>query len=67
MAGGELTESKSFLSRLAHGIVNLNAALPLYEKYLAELIDDKKIRQRFFAAIILLFCRRGGPADNRHR
>jgi multidrug efflux pump subunit AcrB len=55
MAGGGSTENKSFFSRLSHGIINLNASLPLYEKYLAKLIDDNKIRRRLFAAIILLF------------
>jgi len=38
-----------------HGIINLNAALPLYEKYLSRLIDNKKTRRRFFGLIAVLF------------
>jgi len=46
---------KSFSSRLFHGILNLNAALPLYERYLAKLIDRPKLRKFFFAGVFALF------------
>jgi len=48
-------DNKNFSSRLLHGILNLNAALPLYEKYLAKLIDNTKLRKIFFGGIFALF------------
>lgn len=41
--------------RLLGGIVNLNAALPLYEKYLARIIDNTRSRKIFFTGIFGLF------------
>jgi len=55
MRGLEERESAGFSRRLLHGIVDLSAALPLYEKYLSPLIDDKKARRRFFGGIVALF------------
>jgi len=55
MRGPETEENASISHRLLHGIINLSAALPLYEKYLSPLIDDKKSRRRFFGGIIALF------------
>ncbi len=48
-------DNKNFAGRLMHGIINLNAALSLYEKYLSRLIDNKKTRRRFFGLIAVLF------------
>ena len=48
-------ENKSFSSRLFHGILNLNAALPLYEKYLSKLIDNPRWRKIFFGGVTALF------------
>jgi len=47
--------NKSFSARLFHGILNLNAALPLYEKYMSRLIDDTRLRKFFFAGVVALF------------
>ncbi len=51
---GQAKESGRF-SKLTRGIVNLNAALPLYEKYLSRLVNNKKLRTLFFAQIAVLF------------
>jgi len=42
-------QNKNLASRLMHGIINLNVVLPIYEKYLARLIDNKKTRYYFLA------------------
>lgn len=55
MRGLERRESAGLSSRLLHGIINLNAALPFYEKYLTPLIDNKKARRMFFGGIGTLF------------
>ncbi|MCX6758632.1 MAG: efflux RND transporter permease subunit [Candidatus Nealsonbacteria bacterium] len=52
----EATESKTgFTAKLTHGFANINAFLPIYEKYLAILIDNKKTRIVFLAAVFCLF------------
>lgn len=48
-------ESKTISSRLMHGLVNLSAILPLYQRYLSLLIDNKKIRKLFLGAVAGLF------------
>jgi len=48
-------ENKSFSSRLMNGILNLNSALPVYEKYLTKLIDNVRVRKLFFAGVTALF------------
>ncbi|HOX29650.1 MAG TPA: efflux RND transporter permease subunit [Candidatus Paceibacterota bacterium] len=48
-------DKTDFSARLSHGIANINAFLPLYEKHLAMLIDDKKKRKFFLAAVFGLF------------
>jgi len=54
---GQGTDKKEGLvQKLLHGIVNLNAALPLYENYLVMVIDNKKIRKLFLGGVVLLFC-----------
>lgn len=55
MRGQEPESKKNFSQRLLGGIVNLNAALPLYEKYLSRLVNDAKSRKLFFSAIAMLF------------
>ncbi len=52
---GSAAQNKSFTGRLMHGIINLNAALPIYEKYLTRIIDSKRKRNQFFGATTLLF------------
>jgi len=42
-------------SKLLHGIINLNAALPLYEKFLSKLIINSKLRRNFLLAMLVLF------------
>lgn len=49
------SSDKSIKSRLLHGVINLNAALPLYEKYLSRLINDKKKRFQFLMAVSAFF------------
>ena len=55
LAGQGSTQNKNFAARLMHGIINLNAALPAYERYLSRLVDNKKSRRRFFGLVIALF------------
>lgn len=50
-----LPAGESLTQNFLHGVLNLNAALPLYEKYLTALVGDKRIRRWFFAGVILLF------------
>jgi len=55
MRGLETRENAGLSHRLLHGIIDLGATLPLYEKYLSPLIDSKKSRRRFFGGIVALF------------
>lgn len=55
MRGHSDENNKSFSRRLFHGILNLNAALPLYEKYLSKLINNARLRRFFFAGMAALF------------
>jgi multidrug efflux pump subunit AcrB len=55
MRGQENGNAKSISGRLLHGIINLNAILPLYEKYLVKLVDNSRLRKLFFAGITALF------------
>jgi multidrug efflux pump subunit AcrB len=49
------TVGSGISARLMHGLVNINATLPVYEKYLAKLIDNPRLRKIFFAGIFALF------------
>jgi len=46
---------KSLTHNFLHGILNLNAALPLYERYLSVLINNSRPRKWFLALVALLF------------
>jgi multidrug efflux pump subunit AcrB len=47
--------AKGLVRSLYHGLINLNAALPLYEKYLSRLIDRPRLRKWFLAGVAVLF------------
>ncbi len=55
LRGQNQPQKNIWFSRISHGIINFSQALPLYEKYLAKLVDNAKIRKMFFAAILALF------------
>ena len=46
---------QGFFDRLMHGIVNFNAILPYYEKYLRRLLATKKSRFKTLAFVFALF------------
>lgn len=46
---------KNIASHLMHGIINLSAVLPLYQRYLSILIDSQKKRKIFLGAVAALF------------
>ena len=45
----------NFGERLVQGIANIHTFLPVYEKYLTVLLDNKRIRNIFLAAVLVLF------------
>ncbi|MCX6761583.1 MAG: efflux RND transporter permease subunit [Candidatus Moranbacteria bacterium] len=46
---------EDFLSRLMHGIIHFDAIIPLYEKYLRQLVSTKKRRLTVIFATLALF------------
>ncbi len=49
--GGEDYDSGNLWQRLTNGIVHINGFLPIYEKYLRKMIDNKKSRRRALLAV----------------
>ncbi len=48
-------EDATFGSRLVHGIIHFDKAIPVYEKYLRRILLTKKRRVIFISAIVALF------------
>jgi HAE1 family hydrophobic/amphiphilic exporter-1 len=48
-------ESASLGSRLIHGIIHFDRALPVYERYLRKILKTKKRRIFFISAVLALF------------
>ncbi len=46
---------QGFFDRLMHGIVNFNAILPYYEKYLRRMLETKRSRFKTLAFVVVLF------------
>lgn len=48
-------KNNNLLTRLLHGVIHFDRILPIYERYLRQVIHSKKSRRRFIAAASILF------------